>query len=115
MSVKWSLGGTPLELNPIGETTDRRKRINYIGILQGEDVLQEGEPETPTKSCEIVAISEAAKEQFETWYNTSGTLTLVDDHNDSFTVLIESLSLQRQFATNTQYYYTGTLVLRILN
>lgn len=111
--AKWTLEGTPFEINPQSHGEDKKKKFHIIDIIEGGSVIQEGEEEVPTMPCDITVISQAAKTQLDTWYDTSGELTLVDDHNTSRTVLIEALNLTREFSASHQWFYKGTISFRI--
>jgi len=112
---KWQINSTPFEINPVSYGLERRKRITVSEIIEGEDIIQEGEREVDEMSCEITVLTSTAFSQLNTWYEASGLVTLTDDNNISYSALITGLSLKRTYATNTQYYFTGTISFKILS
>jgi len=106
MSVKWKLNNIYFSINPDSVCIDRNKNIHIIDIIDGTSVLQEGRDAPPTISASGWVLSETAYAGLNTWYETGGVLTLIDDHADSFNVIISSLKLdRRRYASNQWVYY----------
>jgi len=113
MAVRWSLNSIDFAVNPVSVNITKRKTFHMIKLIGGAPILQQGRDEPYTMTLEIIALAQAGYDKFNTWYNTNGTITLVDDHSESFTVVIESLDLKRNWAADREYYYTGTMTLRV--
>lgn len=111
----WKIGATSFEINPISVKISRRKRFHILEIISGSPVVQEGREEVGTITCDITVLSETAYNQFNTWFNTGGQLSLTDDHNDVYVVVIEQMDLNREYATSHDYYYAGSVMFRILS
>lgn len=115
MSVKWTLNSVSFDINPESIDTGIRKTFHTVKLIDGDPVLQQGRDEIPSMSIRTSSITQDTYNKFKTWAGLSGQLTLVDDHGDSLTVVIESLDINRKFAVNTQWYYEITLLFKVLN
>lgn len=113
--VKWKIGGVNFSVNPQRSSISRRKRFYVLELIDGNPVFQEGRDEVPTLQAEITVLSETAYQQFMDWYSLGGILTLIDDHNDSFSVVIESIDLARENKASHSWFYRGTLTMRIMS
>ncbi len=112
---KWSIGSTDFEINPSSVKISRRKRFHILEIIAGNAVIQEGREEVGTIACDITALTGTAYLQFNTWFTSGGQVTLTDDLGTNYSVVIEQLDLNREFAASHNNFYRGSVVFRVLS
>jgi len=106
--ARWNLNSIDFVINPDSVSFDRGKNIHTIEIIDAAPVIQEGRDAPPTMSASGWVLTKAVFTQFNSWYETGGILTLIDDLGDTYTVIISSLKLDRRryASNNTVYYFT---------